>query len=192
MSWTTPLEQLAREGGQGKSEILTSFLTLTLCTLSAGRQNDLLAEEAKRWNIAQLKLMSDALDQLINEMDANPYADLLGEVYTEWTWNKDKKRTGEYYTPQPVCEMMAMMIIGSPPEQRPITLCEPACGSGRMILASAKVLKKYGIAPQALWVQATDVSRYACFHDIYQYNSMGYPVPGHSRGHAANDDSRHL
>ena len=175
MSWTAPLEQLSRERGQDKGDILTSFLTLTLCALSAGRQEVLYLEEAKHWNKDQLNLMSSALAHLINEMEAKPYTDLLGEVYTEWTWTKARQKTGEYYTPQEVCDLMAEITISAPPNKRPITLCEPACGSGRMILASAKVLEKYGIAPQALWVQATDVSRYACFMTFINTTLWGIP-----------------
>ncbi|MET3979004.1 23S rRNA G2445 N2-methylase RlmL [Mucilaginibacter sp. UYP25] len=45
---------------------------------------------------------------------------------------------GQYFTPTPICDMMSAMSIGdnSRPGQ---TICDPACGSGRMLLAAAKI-----------------------------------------------------
>jgi len=45
---------------------------------------------------------------------------------------------GQYFTPTPVCEMISAMTIGEALESRE-TICDPACGSGRMLLASAKL-----------------------------------------------------
>ena len=175
MTWYKPLEQLANRTGRGCSSTLTSFLTLTTCALSAGTREEMYLEEAQRWDKDQLLVMGRALAHLIDAMERRPYTDLLGEIYTEWSWNKDKQRTGEYYTPQPVCDLMAQMMITDIPDKRPITLSEPACGSGRMILASAKVLADKGVPPQALWVQAIDLSRAACFMTFINTTLWGIP-----------------
>jgi type I restriction-modification system DNA methylase subunit len=45
---------------------------------------------------------------------------------------------GQYFTPTPICDMISAMTIGdnSQPGQ---TVCDCACGSGRMLLAAAKI-----------------------------------------------------
>jgi len=174
-AWHQPLEQLADKTGRGCSSTLTSFLALTVCALSAGAREEMYVEEAARWAKDVLTLMSQALALLVEAMERHPFADLLGEVYTEWSWSKDKQRTGEYYTPQPVCDLMARMMITDIPDKRPITLSEPACGSGRMILASAKVLADNGVSPSALWVEARDLSKAACFMTFINTTLWGIP-----------------
>jgi type I restriction enzyme M protein len=44
---------------------------------------------------------------------------------------------GQYFTPTPICEMISAMTIGEGIENRE-TILDPACGSGRMLLAAAK------------------------------------------------------
>ena len=64
-----------------------------------------------------------------------PYADPLGEYYMQTISNG---KNGEYFTPEPVCEMMAKMQ-GSKNSIHLKTAFDPACGSGRMLLAFAKL-----------------------------------------------------
>ena len=44
---------------------------------------------------------------------------------------------GQYFTPTLVCEMISALTIGEGLESRE-TICDPAFGSGRMLLAAAK------------------------------------------------------
>ena len=176
VNWYEPLEELTRTTGKGATSTLCSFLTLSMCALSAGRYEALYLEEVKQWNDAQHLLMTETLANLIGAMETAPYTDLLGEVYTEWSWNKDKQRTGEYYTPQHICDLMAQITMGAPPKERPITMCKPACGSGRMILAGAKCLSQQGVNPNEMWVQATDLSKYACYMTFINTTFWGIPA----------------
>lgn len=67
----------------------------------------------------------------------NPYSDLLGEYYTEHITNG---RNGQYFTPEAVCTLIAQMQIldeDNPPVQKRVY--DPACGSGRLLLAFAQV-----------------------------------------------------
>jgi hypothetical protein len=66
--------------------------------------------------------------------------DMLGDMFMELV---SHGHNGQFFTPQHVSDMMAKMIIGDPgdkddPFSGPKTMCDPACGSGRMILAAAK------------------------------------------------------
>lgn len=70
---------------------------------------------------------------------------------------------GQFFTPYSVSRMMAEMTIGTDPQKLIdgkgfISLCEPACGVGGMMLAANQVLRDRGVdlARHAHWV-ATDV-----------------------------------
>lgn len=63
--------------------------------------------------------------------------DFWGDFYME---NYSNKHRGQFFTPQPICDMMAKMIIVPDSEKR-ISVADPCCGSSRMILAAAKVTR---------------------------------------------------
>jgi len=71
---------------------------------------------------------------LIGELSEN-FRDPLGELFMEAISNG---HNGQYFTPEHMCEMMAIMSLGE--ESKPLqTVCDPACGSGRMLIAAAKI-----------------------------------------------------
>ena len=85
---------------------------------------------------------------------------------------------GEFYTPRDVSYFMAKMMLGDAeiPGDRPLTLSEPACGSGGMVLAFAEALGERGIAPNRVWVEARDASRHACDMAYVNLTLCGIPA----------------
>ena len=69
-----------------------------------------------------------------NVLDA-PYSDLLGEYFMQ---EISKGHNGQYFTPTPICEMMARMQI-TDADATELRVADPACGSGRMLLTAAKI-----------------------------------------------------
>ena len=70
------------------------------------------------------------------------YRDPLGELFMQAISNG---HNGQYFTPEHLCDMMAIMSVGSPTYGQTVADC--ACGSGRMLLSAAKInrhLKLYG------------------------------------------------
>lgn len=110
------------------------------------------------------------------EMEARPFTDLLGGHYMDLALShKGQQWNGEFHTPQPICELMARVIAGDapPPDEGPITLCEPACGAGAMILAYAHALP--ADARRRLRVTAIDISKVAC--DMCFINTTLWGIP---------------
>lgn len=75
-----------------------------------------------------------ALGAWMRAMRAEP-ADYLGRVYEEQALANNY--AGQFFTPEPLVEMMAAMTI---PDDLPDTAIvnDPACGSGRMLIAGIK------------------------------------------------------
>jgi hypothetical protein len=61
-----------------------------------------------------------------------PFPDTLGRIHEEEALTNHY--AGQFFTPEPVCQMMAAMIVE--PTDEPITICDPACGSGRFFIAA--------------------------------------------------------
>lgn len=72
--------------------------------------------------------------------------DVLGQLYMTLGMGND--RTGQVFTPYNVSRMMAAIMIGDggPGLRRHgfITLCEPACGAGGMVIACAEAMHGCG------------------------------------------------
>ncbi len=73
------------------------------------------------------------------------YRDVIGDLYMELSHSD--KGFGQFFTPWHVAQMMASITIGTPDletytPQRPMTICDPCCGSGVMLLAAASVLPR--------------------------------------------------
>lgn len=98
-------------------------------------------EVAKRYSREELVELGRAFGMLVEEMQDKPFLDCLGTFYTEIASKSTVDARGEFYTPPGVCEIMAQMTMDVDKiieEGKPISVGEPACGSGGMILALAK------------------------------------------------------
>ena len=80
--------------------------------------------------------------ELTLAMEREPYTDLLGDPFLELEGRSVKKGRGKFHTPQNICDMMAEMTTqGSLEDGKILTLSDPACSSGRMVLGLVKVLE---------------------------------------------------
>lgn len=77
-------------------------------------------------------------------VEAMPFRDILGELFMRLDVNS--ARSGQYFTPWPIAEMMARMQFSREhfealvAEKGEVTVCDPTVGSGVMLLAFAKVV----------------------------------------------------
>ncbi len=60
------------------------------------------------------------------------FPDILGTIYEQEAITN--RYTGQFFTPEHLCKMMAIMTVA--PTQEPITIADPACGSGRFFIAA--------------------------------------------------------
>ncbi len=157
--------------------VFDAFTRLSACALAAQTREAEYLEEAKRWERADLDLFGQALGALVLEMEKKPFEDLIGSHYMEFALSaKGQQWNGEFHTPKPICDLMARMTISdmsSLPAGGPITVCEPACGAGAMILSLAEVCEPE--VRRRLRVTAMDVSRTAC--DMTFINTTLWGIP---------------
>ena len=157
--------------------VLDAFTRLAACALAAQTRAAEYLEEAKRWEKPDLNLFAEALGALVLEMETQPFEDILGGYYTEFALsNMGQQRSGEFHTPKNVCDLIARIILGdmgSLPAQGSITVCEPACGAGAMILSVAEACPPE--VRRRLRVTAIDISRTAC--DMAFINTTLWGVP---------------
>ncbi len=105
---------------------------------------------------------------MVDELETSHY-DFLGEIYM--LLEMGNARTGQFFTPYHLSLAIAMMNLGDVKSQLQdkefITIAEPACGSGGMIIAVREVLLNQGCNPSTdIYVEMTDVDE-LCFMMSY-------------------------
>lgn len=162
-------------------EVFRDFLTLSTCAIAQPfyRSNEIeqqYLETVKRYNKEQAEQFSKLLALLVSAL-SEKFQDFLGKVYMQL--NLGNARTGQFFTPYHISQMMAeITFIDSKDidKQDIITLSEPCCGSGGMVIAYAETMKKYDINFQErLFVEAIDIDE-MCFQMAYLQLSL-YGIP---------------
>lgn len=123
---------------QSHWQVFTDFLDFSLLMLKwwdvkPEYFNDL---EKKYPKPEQQRLFAEAYTAMA-EM-AHGFSDPFGNYFMDHFSND---RTGQFFTPEPLCDMMAMIINPEGLEDGK-TVCDPSCGSGRFLLSTAKINRK--------------------------------------------------
>ncbi|QHV99255.1 N-6 DNA methylase [Spirosoma endbachense] len=136
-------------------------------------------EMIKKYSAEELNEFPKLLILLANEMEIAP-RDVLGELFHELELHN--QHAGQFFTPYGLCEMMAKMtfdkgIQRTIDEKGHMTLQEPACGSGAMVIAFAMAMYSYKINYQhCLHVSAIDID-IRCVHMTYvQFSLLHIPA----------------
>ncbi|MCI4659619.1 N-6 DNA methylase [Cryobacterium zhongshanensis] len=107
------------------------------------------------------------------------FSDVLGKLYMSLDLGSD--HLGQFFTPYEVSSMMAQMTIGNYTEklegQEFITVNEPTCGSGGMIVALAAALRGAGVNyQQSMHVVAQDIEATSVHMAYVQLSLLNVPA----------------
>ena len=119
----------------GLHSVFDDFLEIVVCSLSLGTKEDRYLEIVRNYEKPDAYLMAEAFGALVVEMDNNGEGlkDGFGDFYMEYL---SYGRNGQFFTPEPICDMMARILNPAGFGERVADCC---CGSGRMLLAAARV-----------------------------------------------------
>lgn len=150
--------------------VFDDFLTMSICSFSpnptTGKSYDedlylqtvaKYKDDPKRFNLPKMLacLTTEMEERLLN----GDSTDILGEFYESQLY---RKGTSQYFTPWPICQFMAKSTCNEAKKQesdQPLRILDPACGSGRMLIASAMTCGRhhhfYGIDIDTTCVKMT-------------------------------------
>jgi type I restriction-modification system DNA methylase subunit len=92
----------------------------------------------------------DELIQLLSEIEVERLGDIIGYIYEELIPAEERHRMGQFYTPQPIAELIAKWCINGNPSA---LVLGPGCGSGTFeveaywLLSYLKTGRKRGVPP---------------------------------------------
>lgn len=132
----------------------------------------------------EVNAFSELFADLVMMLDPEP-RDVLGGLYMELELGN--KNAGQFFTPPHISEFMAELVYGDDLKNIDklfITLSEPACGAGGIVLAFVKVMLAHGHNPaHKLWVQCIDIDRLAslmCYVQLSLWHVPAQVVVGNS------------
>ena len=148
--------------------VFSDFVTMSAIALhNAVNMNEALEKEyleiVARYSKEDVNSFCELLGNFVILMEPEP-ADILGSLYMELEINN--LNNGQFFTPHEISLLLAKLTYGDMLDNlanKPfVTLSEPACGAGGMILAFTNEMLKKGINPaEKLCVQCIDIDRLA-------------------------------
>lgn len=166
------------------ARVFDDFLTLVICCLARQTQEDWYHDTIRKYDEDEINIFPKLLGSLFiiyekNKME-NKWCDPLGTYYELLSGRFKKSNFGQFFTPEALCDMIAQMMI--PEDTFGKNILEPACGSGRIILASnhrSKGNHYTAVDLDAVCVKMTCIN--LAFHgvraDVYQKNFLNEQEP---------------
>ena len=186
-SFTKLFRETARH--RHRYEVFRDFVTLAAITMH-NRVNLVDTLEAEylaiigRYERPDVDRFPKLLAELIEILEDEPW-DALGQLYMEL--GIQSEHVGQFFTPPELSELMARLTYGDALANLKdpfVTVQEPACGAGGMILAFTKVLIEAGHNPaEKMWAQCQDIDRTAalmCYLQLSLWNIPGVVVVGNT------------
>lgn len=137
---------------QGLNTVFTTFLEIAATSIAAQMDPQNAVEREARYQELASGMTPETLDAYarmlallwltVIEHSDDP-CDILGDIYHELRLNNEWN--GQFFTPDNICRMMAEIInpISAPEDHDgPITINEPACGSGTMVIGAVWAMKQ--------------------------------------------------
>lgn len=117
---------------RSRENVFCDFLDVCLYYLSAGMLSEDYLRVEKQYK-EEMPLFLEMLHVVAN--DSEGFRDALGDAFMEFV---SHGHNGQFFTPMHMSDMMAL-IAGCDSLTPDQSVCDPACGSGRMLLSAAKV-----------------------------------------------------
>lgn len=176
-------------GKHEKWRLFSDFVEMSACAfdnvvLKKDKREEQYLSVVKRYSKEETTTLASLLGMVTLALEHDP-RDVLGDAFMRLELSSHWH--GQFFTPFEVATLMAGMTIGNrarmikrqlvESDKDYITIGEPACGGGAMIIAFANVLRKEGVEPQqSCFFEAWDLDRTAAHMTMVQLSLLHLPA----------------
>ena len=168
-------------------QVWSDFVTMTATAISnTVDPTDVKEKREKRYMdlISQYtpneqRVFPELVRMLVDAMEANPDQDFLGDLFMALELGNHWK--GQFFTPYNVCKMMAEMQChdakAKAEDQGWISVLDPACGAGALLVAARNVFLREGVGFDRVLFAAQDIDHVAgmmCYIQLSLLGCAGY------------------
>lgn len=186
------ISKLSQSGKHRKWTVWSDFVAMTACTLSLadierrGDRERIYLNTAKKYGKTEMEIFYSLFSDLVNAYESNQEQDLLGELFMRLELGNDY--AGQFFTPYSICVAMAALSAGNLKaeiEKRGyISVNDPCCGAGALLIAFANEAKRQGINYQRnIEFVAQDIDFTAammCYIQLSLLGCAGYVIVGNT------------
>lgn len=179
------LDEAARRSAVSRGQAWEDFLHMTVCSLSGGRMEEQYLTVVKKHSQGKpgrrgcdslAELFAKSVAAMETEETRGEMKDILGDLYQgAITYGE----AGQFFSPEPIARMMAAVTVGDVPEEakrEKRSISDPACGSGRMLLAVAEMHPHWLFVGQDVDLRCVRM----CAINLALRNLYGYVIQGNS------------
>lgn len=170
---------------ENRWQVFSDFVHMAACSLYNAIHRDEAFEadymqRVGRYSREDANNMSRLLAEVIEGLEFCP-TDFLGQIFMSLELGNE--RHGQFFTPYNVCYTMARMTLSdrlsvlTSGERDFITVSDPACGAGGLIVAMAEAMLEAGFNPQKqMMAYCVDIDPVAAMMCYIQLSLMGIPA----------------
>lgn len=186
------ISKISQSGKHRKWTVWSDFVAMTACTLSLadverrGDRERIYSSIAKKYNKSEMEIFYSLFGDLVNAYEHSQEQDLLGELFMRLELGNDY--AGQFFTPYSVCAAMAAISAGdlkAEIEKRGyISVNDPCCGAGALLIAFANEARRQGINYQReIEFVGQDIDFTAammCYIQLSLIGCAGYVIVGNT------------
>ncbi len=182
-------------------QVWSDFILMSACAISNGVDKTRFEEREKayldtfgRYEAKEQRIFSELLAVMVEALDVNPEQDFLGDLFMQLGLGNHWK--GQFFTPYSLCRAIGEMQAGDLKavieRKGYISVNDPACGAGALLIAFANAARSKGVNYQnhVLFV-AQDIDQTAalmCYIQLSLLGCPGYVVIGDTLSQPATDN----
>ena len=170
----------------GKWEVWSDFVMMSAISISNAvdrqhmedRQNKFCQIE-KKYSKEEMERLAGMFTVTVNALADKPDQDFLGDLFM--ALGLSNEHNGQFFSPYHICHFMALVTYGDDMTSKVekdgwVSIHEPACGSGAMLIAFANVCRKKGLNYQtSVLFIAQDIDTVAGCISYIQMSLLGCP-----------------
>lgn len=155
--------------------VFNDMLDVFIAAFTLGKQEEIYERIKSKYGSEKMTRFSEMLAWVI--IDLEKREDLLGDVYMELSSKSKASAFGQFFTPMHMCIMMSQ-LLGN---EKKGSVMDPACGSGRMILAAGFEMSDFDKLRSSFFAVDLDPTCIKmCVVNAYLFGLKGYYVCGDS------------
>lgn len=162
-----------------------NLLVLILCIFAHGREEERYLKTIEQYSREKINRATELFARLTilyctGVTKEGGWTDPLGEFYMEFANEKGKQMSGQFFTPESVCDMMAVMTKSPIPEYGNFAICDPAVGSGRTLLAASRLSPQHNYRGRFFGVDIDRICAMMCAINMFYHGLTGTVIHGDS------------
>lgn len=170
-----------------RGQVWSDFMMMAAIAISntvdksnAEEREALYLQLTRKYNDKELACFTQMFAEIVNGMEDNPNQDFLGELFMTLELSNDF--AGQFFTPYDICKAMAHMtaqkdsLAAQIERQGWISVNDPACGAGALLVAFANWCQECGINYQtSVLFVAQDIDYTVACMCYIQLSLLGCP-----------------